>query len=191
MSGVKKPNSYAKDSEDLKKNIAESSVDTDVKNIDRIRDILFGTYVDEYEKRFTKLEEKLIKESKKLRDDMGKKLSSLEQTMKDEVKTINSRIHTDQEGNSKTFEKVSKEILKSTESLNEKILELGDNFSNRYDELHHQIMEESKTLNNEINNRYNEVSNIIEESTTELNKEKTDRIMLSNLLKEISERLLD
>ena len=41
-------------------------------NVDKIRDILFGSNMREYEKRFARLEERLTKSSDALRDDLKK-----------------------------------------------------------------------------------------------------------------------
>ena len=45
-------------------------------NVDKIRDILFGSNMREYEKRFARLEEKLTKSSEALRDDLKKRFDS-------------------------------------------------------------------------------------------------------------------
>ncbi|MFI5095659.1 MAG: hypothetical protein ACHQIK_19695, partial [Candidatus Acidiferrales bacterium] len=41
-------------------------------NVDKIRDILFGSNMREYEKRFARLEERLTKSSDALREDLKK-----------------------------------------------------------------------------------------------------------------------
>ena len=46
-------------------------------NVDKIRDILFGSNMREYEKRFARLEERLTKSSDALREDLKKRFDSL------------------------------------------------------------------------------------------------------------------
>src|SRR4051812_14459636 len=53
-------------------------------NIDKIRDILFGVQMRDYEKRFSRLEERLLKESADLRDETRKRFDSLENFVKSE-----------------------------------------------------------------------------------------------------------
>ena len=43
-------------------------------NIDKIRDILFGSQSRDFERRFTRMEERMIKEISDMRDDTRKKL---------------------------------------------------------------------------------------------------------------------
>ena len=51
-------------------------------NVDKIRDILFGSQMREYEKRFTRLEEQVAKSLDGIREDMKKRLDALEDPFK-------------------------------------------------------------------------------------------------------------
>src|SRR6516165_2538276 len=61
-------------------------------NVDKIRDILFGANMREYEKRFARLEERLTKSSEALRDDLKKRFEALESYVKDELESLGSRL---------------------------------------------------------------------------------------------------
>ena len=54
-------------------------------NIDKVRDILFGGQMRDYDRRFQKLEERLLQETSELKDDVRKRLAALEQFMKQEA----------------------------------------------------------------------------------------------------------
>src|SRR5450432_3265446 len=54
-------------------------------NVDKIRDILFGSQMRDYDKKFAHLEERLLKESADLREDLKRRFESLESFMKSEV----------------------------------------------------------------------------------------------------------
>jgi hypothetical protein len=47
-------------------------------NVDKIRDILFGSQMRDYDKRFGRLEERLAKAADALREDLKKRFDSLE-----------------------------------------------------------------------------------------------------------------
>ncbi len=51
-------------------------------NLDKVRDILFGGQMRDYEKRFNRLEDRLVKECSSIRDDIKKRLDSLEMYVK-------------------------------------------------------------------------------------------------------------
>ena len=54
-------------------------------SLDKVRDILFGSQSREYEKRFARLEERLIKEAADLRVDLKKRFDTLEIYIKKEI----------------------------------------------------------------------------------------------------------
>src|SRR6516165_3498440 len=64
-------------------------------NVDKIRDILFGANMREYEKRFARLEERLTKSSDALREDLKKRFDSLETFVREEMESLNQRLKTE------------------------------------------------------------------------------------------------
>ncbi|MFI5179118.1 MAG: hypothetical protein ACHQO8_11165, partial [Vicinamibacterales bacterium] len=57
-------------------------------NLDKVRDILFGGQARDIDRRFQRIEERLLKETADLKDDVRKRLSALEQFMKQESATL-------------------------------------------------------------------------------------------------------
>src|SRR5688572_33093190 len=62
-------------------------------NIDKVRDILFGGQMRDYERRFNRLDERLLQESADLREDVRKRISALEQFVKQETESLADRIN--------------------------------------------------------------------------------------------------
>jgi hypothetical protein len=60
-------------------------------NVDKIRDILFGSQMRDYDKRFGRLEERLAKAADALRDDLKKRFDSLESFVQQEVESLHKR----------------------------------------------------------------------------------------------------
>src|ERR1044072_4141706 len=69
-------------------------------NIDKIRDILFGVQMRDYEKRFARREQRLMKEESDLRDETRKRFDSLEQYIKEEMEALVERVTTEQNASS-------------------------------------------------------------------------------------------
>src|SRR5208283_6132020 len=61
-------------------------------NVDKIRDILFGSQMREYEKRFTRLEEQVAKSLDGIREDVKRRLDSLEAFTQQEVESLSQRL---------------------------------------------------------------------------------------------------
>lgn len=65
-------------------------------NIDKVRDILFGAQMRDYEKRFARLEERLQKATSDLKDDLKKRFDSLESYVKKEGESLIDQLRTGQ-----------------------------------------------------------------------------------------------
>ena len=61
-------------------------------NVDKIREILFGGNMRDYDKRFSRLEERLAKESSDLRSETKKLFESLEAFVKKEFEALSNRL---------------------------------------------------------------------------------------------------
>src|SRR6202161_4996226 len=61
-------------------------------NVDKIRDILFGSQMRDYEKRFVRLEDNVTKAIEGLREDMTKRLDTLGAFGRQEVDSLSKRI---------------------------------------------------------------------------------------------------
>ena len=60
-------------------------------NVDKIRDILFGSQMRDYEARFARLEETLVKETMEIRETNRRRFDQLETYIKREFETVQSR----------------------------------------------------------------------------------------------------
>ena len=86
-------------------------------NIDKIRDILFGSQARDFDRRFSRLEDRLMKDVGEIRDETRKKLDALEEFIKSEVKSLTERLVSEQ--NSR---------LDATKELSNDLKELSHNF---------------------------------------------------------------
>ena len=57
-------------------------------NIDQLRDIIFGGQMRDYDKRFARMEERLVKEVSELREEVSKRYTSLERYVRGEVESL-------------------------------------------------------------------------------------------------------
>lgn len=145
-----------------KEKINESIDVNEASNIDRVRDILFGSQVREIEKKFIHLKEDIDKRVEDLRDETSKHFDSLENYFKKELLALN-------------------ELLKTQQDLLNKTAR----------ELRQDILDQSKKLSDEILIKNKEILAVLEKRTTELREDKADRSSLSKLLTEMAIQLSD
>ncbi len=158
-------------------------------NIDKIRDILFGNQAKDYEKRFVRMENQLIQESVELKEELLKRIDSLELYVKQEMKDINDRIKKESDERIVSDKDLHQALKESFETLNKKILQEETNLAEKSTELRDQILEQSKQLSAEIRSKADHASNSLKQTANELDDAKVNRSDLSGFFLELAMRL--
>jgi len=158
-------------------------------NIDKIRDILFGVQMRDYEKRFTRLEERLIKESNNLRDDTKKRFEALELYLKNELESLTGRLTAEQNARNENAESLAQGIKDTARAFEKRAAQMDEQSTRSQRELRQQILDQSKSLNDEIRQKYEELTAVLQREAEELRTDKTDRSALAALFTEVAMRL--
>jgi uncharacterized phage infection (PIP) family protein YhgE len=158
-------------------------------NVDKIRDILFGTQMRDYEKRFARLEERLLKESLDLRAEVKRRFDALEGYIKKEVESLADRLKAEQSERAESAKEVSQELKNLTKNFDRKTTQLDEQLTKGQRDLRQQLLDQSKNLSAEIQQKYDELAGLLEREAAELNETKTDRSALAALFTEVALRL--
>src|ERR1700676_2383876 len=81
--------------------------DSSTGNIDKIRDIIFGSNMRDYEQRFARLEETLRKESLDIRDATRRHLEALEAFVHKELAALESRLNSERDERSESHSRLT------------------------------------------------------------------------------------
>lgn len=158
-------------------------------NVDRIREILFGGQMREYERRFARLEERLLKESADLREDLKRGFSSLESYVKQEVESLSSRLVAEQSERAEAVQEISHELKTLPQSVDRRITQLDEQTAKSQRELRQQIFEQSKSSSAEVRQSAEELAALMARENQDLREEKADRALLASLFSELALRM--
>lgn len=158
-------------------------------NIDKIRDILFGVQMRDYEKRFIRLEERLLKEAADLREETKRRFDALETYIKQENESLNERIVSEQGARTDSVEEISRNIKDTARGIDKKTAQMDEQSAKNVRDIRQQLLDQSKTLSDEIRKKYDELLATLERESAELRAEKTDRTALAALFTEAALRL--
>lgn len=158
-------------------------------NLDKIRDILFGTQTREYERRFNRLEERMVKEYTELRDDTKKRLESLEMYVKQEFESLTEALKKQQAAQEQAVKELGQEHKNQMAAVDQKLGQLDEQIGKSSRELRQQVLDQSKNLNDEIRQKFTEILKVVERETQELRNDKANRSSLSALFAEMAMRL--
>ncbi|MEB3179205.1 MAG: hypothetical protein VKL59_09275 [Nostocaceae cyanobacterium] len=175
--------------QDINQPLSPTTELTESGSIHKIRDILFGNQMRDYEKRFTRLEERLIKESVNLREETKKRLDSLEMYIKQEIDSLTEKLKTEQLERDTAVQALARESKDTYLALEKKLAQFDEQTTNNQRELRQQILEQSKSLYDEIRQKSAELQALLQQEVQELSKEKTDRSDLATMFAELAIRL--
>ena len=158
-------------------------------NVDKIRDILFGSQMRDYEKRFVRLEERLAKASDALRDDLKKRFDGLESFVRQEMEALNHRLNKEKAERGEALHELTRESRENGKNLEHKLSALEEHLAGAQGDLRTRILEQSKSLDAEIRKTQSELEAALEREASTLRHEKTDREALGDLFSELGLRL--
>ena len=160
-------------------------------SVDKIRDIIFGNQMRDYNKRFALLEERILLEIKDLRDETKNRLDTMESYIQKEIDSLSNRLNTEQKLRTESFEKVTNEFKVEAKTISESIERLEDQQGQDSRDLRQQLLEQSKNFSNEISKKHEESSAALDRSVQQLRADKVDRSTFSELLMEMAVRVSD
>lgn len=158
-------------------------------NLEKIRDILFGAQVHDFEKRFATLEERLLKETADARADTKKRFDALESFIRKEVESLADRLKAEQGDRAESIKEIGRELRETAKSLEKKLASQDEQATKSQRELRQQLLDQSKNLTDEIRNRNRETTTALTRELAELRAAKTDRAALAGFLTDVAMRL--
>ncbi|MFZ1983449.1 MAG: hypothetical protein WAU91_03495 [Desulfatitalea sp.] len=163
----------------------------DAGSMEKIRDILFGNQVRDFERRFARMEEHLSKSAADLRDEVNKRLEALERFFKEELETLKDRIKGEAEKRSDAEKRLGDDLKGSSAALSKAIQQAEEKSSERATELRQQILQQSKELISEIQAKHEQAGRAIAQAAERLEESKINRGTLAEYLVDVAMRLSD
>jgi hypothetical protein len=160
-------------------------------SLEKVRDILFGVQMREYDKKFTRLEERLSRETADLKEDVRKRLGALEQFVKKETEMLADRLKTEHGERQEATKEVSREIRDAAKAFEKKTSQIDDQLAKGLRELRQQLLEQHQRLSEDLAQKTSEVLAKLSSESREIRTEKADRAVLASLLTEMAMRLTD
>jgi hypothetical protein len=145
----------------------------------------------DYETRFDRLEDRLLKEINDMRDEAGKRFDSFERYVNKELESLGSRLKAEQDARVDAEKKLTGDIKDNSRLLSKNLDRLDGVQSSDTRELRQQLLELNKTLSAEIRKKDKEASRALDQAAKELRTDKVDRSAFAETLMEIALRMSD
>jgi hypothetical protein len=157
--------------------------------VDRIRDILFGSQMRDYDGRFQRLDERLTREAADARADGQKRFEALEAFLKGALESLSNRLNSEQSERSNAVEKLARDLAETAKSLELATKNLGEHADREFHALRQQLLDQSKALSDEIREKHGQVKADLDREAEQIRGAMTHREGLSEMLSEVALRL--
>ncbi len=158
-------------------------------NLEKIRDLLFGTHMRKLEVRLARMEERLIREMGDVKDGLRQQIDSLEAYVKNELKTVNDRISAEQEKRSEGVKEIKSDLRETTETFDKKTSQVENKVEQYSKDLREQLLDQTKRVTDHLQQKHDEALRVMKESADQIRADYVDRSNLSRMFTQLAVRL--
>jgi DNA repair exonuclease SbcCD ATPase subunit len=150
-------------------------------SVDKIRDIIFGGQMREYEARFAAVENRLNKESTRLRQDMADRMDALENLVLREFETLSNKLQTEKKERNESLLTVESLLKKADDLLNQRLGDVENKTLDEIRKLRTQEYEDIKSVRSHLQDLREELNTQIDREIDALRKSKVDKAGIAAL----------
>lgn len=158
-------------------------------NVDKIRDILFGGQMRDYESRFRDMDKRLSQETTRLGNDLNARLDQLDSYIKNEFKVLNDKLTGESKDRKSASEDLAASMADMRKVLENRIADVDEVHGAAEQEIRSQLHEQATELLEAIRNNQNAIENSLRDESRKLGDEKVARTDLAGLFSEVALRL--
>ncbi len=160
-------------------------------NVEKIRNILFGNQMRDYERQFEHLEARFLKGVAQLREETRRRLEALEGHITKELDDLGGRLKDEHQDREEADRKLGVELANASRVLEQNLHEMEERVSETNRDLQQQIVEQSRVLMAELGRRCDETARVLDRATGELCAGKVDRSALAGMLTSLAMQISD
>lgn len=160
-------------------------------NVDKIRDILFGGQMRDYDKRFADLEKRLTAHVERLSSDLDARIERLNAYTKSELDKLTDNLKSERKDRIADVKQGSAGLQEFAERSEGLLAETEERLDAETKNLRHALHDQNEDLSALVRKTRNEMSDAMGQETQELANAKLGREDLAALLSEVALRLKD
>lgn len=154
--------------------------------VDKIRELLFGNQMQDYDRRFNALEERFQVKLRELEADTARSQSGAEANIKKQLESLAGQLREEKELRSDGDKELGRDTRERDQALEKRIAQLSDQVAQLERDVSERLTHEAQALRDEIRRRGDESRQTMERMFAELSNVKTDRTLLAGLFVEVA-----
>ena len=158
----------------------------DAPGVDKIRELLFGNQMQDYDKRFAVLDDRFQQKLRDIEAESTRSLGSLESSIKKQLESIAGQVRQEQDLRAEADKELGRGLREQIQALEKRLGQLSDQLATHERDFTDRLGHESQSLRDEGRKRNEDMRATIERMFSELSNVKTDRNLLAGLFVEIA-----
>ncbi len=161
----------------------------EVVGVDKIRDLLFGNQMQDYDRRFSQLEERFLQRFRDIESETARNLSTFDSNAKKQVESLANQLRDEKEARADADRETDRTLREQNQALEKRLRATSDQLSQVERDFAERLSQEVQSLREESKRKSEDIYHTIEKMFSELSNVKTDRNLLAGLFVEIAKCL--
>jgi len=157
--------------------------------VDKIRDLLFGNQMQDYDRRFSEMEERFSQRFKDLESETTRNLSTFDSNAKKHLDSLGSQFREEKDQRAEGDKEIERALREQGQAMEKRIRQLSDQVRQLDSDFSDRLTRETQALHEEIKQKNVDLRSTLEKMFGELSNVKTDRNLLAGLFVEVAKCL--
>lgn len=166
--------------------LAGAPASADAPGVDKIRELLFGNQMQDYDKRFSVLDDRFQQKLRDIEAESARSLGSMESSIKKQLESIAGQVRQEQDLRAEADKELGRGLREQIQGLEKRLGQVSDQLASLERDFTERLGHESQSLRDEGRKRNEDTRATIERMFSELSNVKTDRNLLAGLFVEIA-----
>lgn len=166
--------------------LAAGVPNADAPGVDKIRELLFGNQMQDYDRRFSLLEERFQQRLREMEAESTRSLANLESSIKKQLESIAGQLQQEQDLRAEADKELGRGLREQIQALEKRLGQVSDQVARLEREFTERLGHEVQALRDDIRRRNDDSRATMERMFSELGNVKTDRNLLAGLFVEIA-----
>jgi hypothetical protein len=160
--------------------------DNEAVGVDKIRDLLFGNQMQDYDRRFSMLEERFLQRFREIESETARNLGSFESSAKKQMESLAAQLREEKDLRTDADKEIDRTHREHNDTVEKRLRSISEQLSKLERDQADRLTQEVQSLRDEIKRRNEDLQHTIEKMFAELSNVKTDRNLLASLFLEIA-----
>ena len=154
--------------------------------VDKIRDLLFGNQMQDYDRRFSMLEERFLQRFREIESEAARNLGSFESSAKKQMESLAAQLREEKDLRTDADKEIERTQREHSDTVEKRLRSISEQLSRLERDQADRLTQEVQSLREEIKRKNEDLQQTIEKMFAELSNVKTDRNLLAGLFVEVA-----